>query len=81
MLDLDLCNDCQQSVGIPCSLVYLLNVNKVSYLVEKAFLFHFPLYLRSCVCLCWKSARMFICSVLWKDSILFSYAASLQDQF
>jgi hypothetical protein len=24
---------------------------------------------------------MLICSVLWKDSILFSYAASLQDQF
>jgi hypothetical protein len=28
MLDLDLCNDCHQGVGIPCTLVYLLNVNK-----------------------------------------------------
>jgi hypothetical protein len=38
MLDLDLCNDCHQSVGIPCTLVYLLNVNKVSYLVGKPFI-------------------------------------------
>jgi hypothetical protein len=37
MLDLDLCNDCRQSVGIPCTLVYLLNVNKISYLVGKPF--------------------------------------------
>jgi hypothetical protein len=37
MLDLDLCNDCHQSVGIPCTLVYLLNVNEVSYLVGKPF--------------------------------------------
>jgi hypothetical protein len=37
MLDLDLCNDCHQSVGIPCTLVYLLNVNGVSYLVGKPF--------------------------------------------
>jgi hypothetical protein len=35
MLDLDLCNDCHQSVGIPCVLVYLLYVNEVSYLVGK----------------------------------------------
>jgi hypothetical protein len=38
MSDLDLCNDCHQSVGIPCTLVYLLNVNKVSYLVGKPFI-------------------------------------------
>jgi hypothetical protein len=37
--------------------------------------FHFPLYLRSCVGMCWRSVKMFIYSVLWKDSILFSYAA------
>jgi hypothetical protein len=37
MLDLDLCNGCHQSVGIPCTLVYLLNVNGVSYLVGKPF--------------------------------------------
>jgi hypothetical protein len=37
MLDLDLCNDCHQGVGIPCTLVYLLNVNKISYLVGKPF--------------------------------------------
>jgi hypothetical protein len=36
-MDLDLCNDCHQSVGIPCTLVYLLNVNEVSYLVGKPF--------------------------------------------
>jgi hypothetical protein len=37
MLDLDLCNDYHQSVGIPCILVYLLYVNEVSYLVGKPF--------------------------------------------
>jgi hypothetical protein len=37
MLELDLCNDCHQSVGIPCILVYLLYVNEVSYLVRKPF--------------------------------------------
>ena len=35
MFDLDICNDCHQSVGIPCILVYLLYVNEVSYLVGK----------------------------------------------
>jgi hypothetical protein len=37
MLDLDLGNDCHQSVGILCTLVYLLNVNEVSYPVGKPF--------------------------------------------
>jgi hypothetical protein len=37
MMDLDLCNDCRQSVGTPCTLVYLLNINKISYLVGKPF--------------------------------------------
>jgi hypothetical protein len=37
MLDLDLCNDCHQSVGTPSTLVYLLNVNEVSYLVREPF--------------------------------------------
>jgi hypothetical protein len=38
MLDLDLCNDCHQSVGIPCILVYRLYVKGVSYLVGKPFI-------------------------------------------
>jgi hypothetical protein len=38
MLDLDLCNDCHQSVSIPCTLVYLLNVSEVSCLVGKPFI-------------------------------------------
>jgi hypothetical protein len=38
MLELDLCDDCHQSVGIPCILVYLLYVNEVSYLVRKPFI-------------------------------------------
>jgi hypothetical protein len=38
MFDLDLCNDCHQSVGIPCILVYLFYVNEVSYLVGKPFI-------------------------------------------
>jgi hypothetical protein len=37
MMDLDLCNDCCLGVGIPCTLVYLLNVNQISYLVGKPF--------------------------------------------
>ena len=48
---------------------------KISYLVGKPFWFYFPLYLRSCVGLCWRSVKMFICSVLWKNSIPFSHAA------
>jgi hypothetical protein len=76
MMDLDLCNDCRQGVGIPYTLVYLLNVNKISYLVGKPFYSTFLFYLRSCVCLCWESVKMLICSVWWKNSILFSYAAS-----
>jgi hypothetical protein len=28
-MDLDLCNDCRQSVGTPCSLVYLLMLIKL----------------------------------------------------
>jgi hypothetical protein len=38
MFDLDLCNDCHQSVGIPYILDYLLYVNEVSYLVGKPFI-------------------------------------------
>jgi hypothetical protein len=75
MMDLDLCNDYRQGVGTPYTLVYLLNINEISYLVGRPFLFHFPLYLRSFAYLCWKPVKMFICSVLWKDSILFFYAA------
>jgi hypothetical protein len=76
MLDLDLCNDCRQGVGIHCTLVYPLNVNKISYLVGKPFYSTFLLYSRSYVGLCCRSVKMLICSVLWKNSILFSYAAS-----
>jgi hypothetical protein len=38
MFELDLCNDCHQSVGIPCILVYLLYVNAVSYIAGKPFI-------------------------------------------
>jgi hypothetical protein len=51
MLDLDLCNDCHQSVGIPYTLVYLLNVNEVSYLVGKPFYSTF-LLIREAVFVC-----------------------------
>jgi hypothetical protein len=74
MFDLDLCNDCHQSVGIPCILVYLLYVNGVSYLVGKPFI---PLSSLS-EKLCWsvleisEDAHLF--SVV-ENSILFSYAA------
>jgi hypothetical protein len=74
MLELDLCDDCHQSVGIPCILVYLLYVNEVSYLVGKPFI---PLSSLS-EKLCWsvleisEDAHLF--SVV-ENSILFSYAA------
>jgi hypothetical protein len=38
MFDLDLCNECHRSVGIPFILVYLLYVNEASYLVGKPFI-------------------------------------------
>jgi hypothetical protein len=74
MFDLDLCNDCHQSVGIPYILDYLLYVNEVSYLVGKPFI---PLSSLS-EKLCWsvleisEDAHLF--SVV-ENSILFSYAA------
>jgi hypothetical protein len=74
MFDLDICNDCHQSVGIPCILVYLFYVNEVSYLVGKPFI---PLSSLS-EKLCWsvleisEDAHLF--SVV-ENSILFSYAA------
>jgi hypothetical protein len=74
MLDLDLCNDCHQSVGIPCILVYRLYVNGVSYIVGKPFIPLSSLSEKLCG-LCWRSVKMLICSVLLKNSILFSYAA------
>jgi hypothetical protein len=48
MFDLDLCNDCHQSVGIPRILVYLLYVNGVSYLVGKPFIPLFSLSEKLC---------------------------------
>jgi hypothetical protein len=74
MFGLDLCNDCHQSVGIPCIMVYLLYVNGVSYIVGKPFIPLSSLSEKLCG-LCWRSVKMLICSVLLKDSILFSYAA------
>jgi hypothetical protein len=78
MFDLDLCNDCHQNVGVPCILVYLLYVNGVSYLVGKPFI---PLYLRSCVGLCWRSVKMLICLALWRILYSFLMLQDLQDQF
>src|SRR6187455_2756476 len=74
MFGLDLCNDCHQSVGIPCIMVYLLYVNGVSYIVGKPFIPLSSLSEKLCG-LCWRSVKMLICSVLLKNSILFSYAA------
>jgi hypothetical protein len=74
MLDLDLCNDCHQSVGIPCIVVYLLYVSKVSCLVGKPFI---PLSSLS-EKLCWFvleiSEDVHLFSVV-ENSIPFSYAA------
>jgi hypothetical protein len=77
MFDLDICNDCHQSMGIPRILVYLLSVNGVSYLVGKPFI---PLSSLS-ENLCWsmleisEDARLF--SVV-ENSILFSYATRFE---
>jgi hypothetical protein len=49
MMDLDLCNDCRQGVGIPCTLVYLLNVNEISYLVGKPFFIPLPSLSKLCL--------------------------------
>jgi hypothetical protein len=73
MFGLDLYNDCHQSVGIPCILVYLLYVNGVSYIVGKTFIPLSSLSEKLCD-LCWRSVKMLICLLL-KNSILFSYAA------
>jgi hypothetical protein len=62
-------------VWVPLHFGLSVNNNEISYLVGKLFCLYFPLYLRRCVCLCWKSVKMFICLVLWKNYIPFSYAA------
>jgi hypothetical protein len=71
MLELDLCNDCHQSVGIPCILVYLLYVHEVSYLVGKPFI---PLSSLS-EKLCWSmleiSEDTHLCSVVEEFYTLF----------
>jgi hypothetical protein len=41
-----------------------VNVIEISYLVGKPFYIYFPLYLRSCVCLCWESVKILVHSVL-----------------
>jgi hypothetical protein len=62
-------------VWVSLHLGLLVNINKISYLVGKPFYSTFFFYLRSSVCLCWELVKMLICSELWKDFILFSYAA------
>jgi hypothetical protein len=74
MLDLDLCNDCHQSVGIPCILVYLLYVNEVSYLVGKPFILLSSLSEKLCWSVLEISEDVHLFSVV-ENSILFSYAA------
>ena len=80
MIGLDLCNDCHQSVGIPCILVYLLYVKGVSYLVEKPFIPHSSLSEKLCG-LCWRSVKMLICLVLWRILYSFLMLQDLPDQF
>jgi hypothetical protein len=74
MLDLDLCNDCPQSVGIPYILVYLLYVNEVSYLVGKPFILLSSLSKKLCWSVLEISEDVHLFSVV-EISILFSYAA------
>jgi hypothetical protein len=38
MMELDLCNECHQSVGTPLHFGLPVNVNKISYLVGKPFI-------------------------------------------
>jgi hypothetical protein len=74
MFDLDLCNDCHQSVGIPCILVYLLYVKGVSYLVGKPFIPLTSLSEKLCGSVLEISEDAHLFSVV-ENSILFSYAA------
>jgi hypothetical protein len=80
MLDLDLCNDRHQSVGIPCILVYLLYINEISCLVGKPFT---PLSSLS-EKLCWSmleiSEDVHLFSVVEGFYTLF-LCCKLQDQF
>jgi hypothetical protein len=53
---------------------FTYHVNGVSYIVGKPFIPLSSLSEKLCG-LCWRSVEMLICSVLLKNSILFSYAA------
>jgi hypothetical protein len=80
MLELDPCNDCRQDVGIPCTLVYLLNVNKISYLVGKPFCSTF-LFIREAVLVCvGVNEYVHLFSVVEGFYTLF-LCCKLQDQF
>jgi hypothetical protein len=74
MSDLDLCDDCHQSVGIPCILVEMLYVNEVSYLVGKPFIPLSSLSEKMCWSMLEISEDVHLFSVV-ENSILFSYAA------
>jgi hypothetical protein len=80
MLDLDLCNDCHQSVGILCTLVYLLNVNKISSLVGKLFVLLSSLSEKLCLPVLEVSEDVHMFSVVEGFYTLF-LCCKLQDQF
>jgi hypothetical protein len=71
MMDLDLCNDCRQSVGIPCTLVYLLNVNKISYLVGKPFILVSSLSEKLCLPMLGVSEDAYLFSIVEEFYTLF----------
>jgi hypothetical protein len=80
MLDLDLCNGCHQSVGIPYTLVYLLNVNEISYLVGKPFFLLSSLSEKLCLPVLEVSKDVHLFSVVEGFYTLF-LCYKLQDQF
>ena len=71
MMDLNLCNDCRQSVGIPCTLVYLLNVNKISYLVGKPFILVSSLSEKLCLPMLGVSEDAYLFSIVEEFYTLF----------
>jgi hypothetical protein len=80
-MDLDLCNDCHQSVGTPCTLVYLLMLIKLVIYLGSPFILLSSLSEKLCLPMLEVSERCL--SVPYCGRILYSFPMlqDLQGQF
>jgi hypothetical protein len=71
MMDLDLCNDCRQSVGTPLHFGLPVNVNKINYLVRKPFILLSSLFEKLCLPVLGVSEDAYLFSIVEEFYTLF----------